>query len=377
MSLFRFPVFILFHTGLLREVIVDGELVLHVYNSSLRYVAIIDQYKSLIWTDRFNECGDFELEIVYDPNVMSNLKLDYYCRIDYSNHWAVIEKIEYRTDIDSPPTVIITGRSIECLLERRIVIEKVSFENAGVQASIRSMLNTNIISPSNEGRKISNFIMSTNSASAITDLKFTDSFNGDDLLSVISGICQDNNIGFRITIDSSNQFVFQLYAGRDRSYSQTSNSYVVFAPIYDNLKNSSYYISTEDYKNTIIVYTDESSYRIVSVSKSGFKTGTARRETHINSSDLNPNKDTKMSNNALDAKARKYLRKEHKKTRIFEGEIVPGIMHSYMKDYNVGDIVQFSDNYGNQKALRIDEMVISQSESGLEMVPSFVDLDEE
>ena len=52
-------------------------------------------------------------------------------------------------------------------------------------------------------------------------------------------------------------------------------------------------------------------------------------------------------------------------------------MHSYMKDYNVGDIVQFSDNYGNQKALRIDEMVISQSESGLEMVPSFVDLDEE
>ena len=36
------------------------EVNLYVYNTSLQLVAIIDRYSSLIWADRYDECGDFD-----------------------------------------------------------------------------------------------------------------------------------------------------------------------------------------------------------------------------------------------------------------------------------------------------------------------------
>ena len=43
-------------------------MIVHVFNETLEVIGIIEDYYSLIWTERYYECGDFELEvpITYD-----------------------------------------------------------------------------------------------------------------------------------------------------------------------------------------------------------------------------------------------------------------------------------------------------------------------
>ena len=194
-----------------------AELNLYVYDTSFMLKAIVEQYESLIWTDRYNECGDFELAIPFEDKWVSIFQKDYYCHIDYSDRWCIIEKIEESKEEDGPPRMIVSGRSLECILERRIVPGKVDFGtdttsgyNVSVQSSIQSLMNSHIINPSDTNRKISNFVFQTNSSSAVTSAVFHESYNGNSILDIVEGVCKDKHLGFKIVLNGSNQFVFNL-----------------------------------------------------------------------------------------------------------------------------------------------------------------------
>ena len=49
-----------------------------VLNTSFESVAIIDSFKSLIWTDRYKAYGDFELYLPIDTSLLAFLQQDYY-----------------------------------------------------------------------------------------------------------------------------------------------------------------------------------------------------------------------------------------------------------------------------------------------------------
>lgn len=350
---------------------------LYVYDSDFNQIALIDQYSSLIWTDRYDECGEFELVIPYQSSFLDIFCLGYYCKVDQSMHWAVIEKVEMKKEDEDAPEMIVSGRSIESILERRVVIEKVEFEDASLQDSVQSLLATNIISPSDDSRKVEGFKMKTSTDTAITNLKLTDSYDGDNLLSIISGICQENSIGFIIGVEEDFTLYFQLYVGSDRSGSNINNGIVCFSPEYDNLLNSSYYISTEIYHNTMFVSISENNYIAVSKSAKGFARGLDRREIQIDVNDLKENQSSSLSDAMIVKKARKLFDSDYKIMQSIEGDIVPNINYQYKEDYFTGDIVKMKDIFGNMKNLRITEMMISYDEMGLEMTPTFEEIQEE
>ena len=62
-----------------------AEMNLYVYNTSFSLIAIVDKYISLIWTDRYDDCGDFELSLPYESKWKSVFKKDYFCKIDFSS----------------------------------------------------------------------------------------------------------------------------------------------------------------------------------------------------------------------------------------------------------------------------------------------------
>jgi hypothetical protein len=349
---------------------------LYVYDSDFNQIALVDQYSSLIWTDRYDECGEFELVVPYQSSFLDIFCLGYYCKIDQSMHWAVIEKVEMKKDAENSAEMIVSGRSLESILERRVVMTKVEFENAGVQDVVKSLITTNIISPSDELRKIEGFKMNISTDTAIIDLKLTDSYDGDDLLSIVSGICQENNIGFIVGVSDDFSLFFQLYIGVDRSGSNVVNGIVCFSSEYDNLLNSSYYLSSEVYRNTIIVSTSENNYMSVSKDAAGFASDLARREIQIDVNDLKSNRSSSLSDKMIVKKAREKLNSDYKIEKVFEGDIIPNIGYQYMVDYFTGDIVKMVDIFGNARKLRIKEMVISYDEAGLEMTPSFEDTEE-
>ena len=49
-----------------------------VLNTDFESVAVIDTYESMIWTDRYNSYGDFEIFFAMDTQLLQYLKEDYY-----------------------------------------------------------------------------------------------------------------------------------------------------------------------------------------------------------------------------------------------------------------------------------------------------------
>lgn len=225
---------------------------LFVLNDSLDAVRVIDSYKSLIWTGRHQECGDFELRLVMTDDLLSYVRQDWYLWINESDYVMIIEKIQITTDVESGKEAIITGRSLESILDRRVVWG-LKMLSGNLQNGIQELLNENIINPTKPERKIPNFVFEPSTDPKITELTIDTQYTGDNLYDIVTTICSERKIGFKISINDNKQFVFRLYAGTDRTYDQTTHPYVVFSPNFDNIVNSNYVDEKNGLKNVTLV----------------------------------------------------------------------------------------------------------------------------
>ena len=130
---------------------------LTVLNTDLNAVSIIDTYESFIWTDRYCEYGDFELYTMMTNTVLGFIKQDYYVMNRDSEHVMIIEKIQITSDAENGNHVTVTGRSLESILNRRIVWGQKTI-TGNLQNGIKTLLMDAIISPSDSSRQISNFV---------------------------------------------------------------------------------------------------------------------------------------------------------------------------------------------------------------------------
>lgn len=357
-----------------------------VLDESFEPFAIIDTYNSLIWTDRYNECGDFELFTAMSMDLLNVIKQDYYIRRPDSDHVMIIEKIEIDTDVEDGNTITITGRSLESLLDRRIVWNETSLSGS-FQDGIEKLLNENVISPSNESRKIPNFKMEKSEDQAITNLTIEAQYKGDNLYDILQTLCTERNIGFKVVLSDTNELVFSLYSGTDRSYDQTDNPYVIFSPNYDNLISSNYIESKSSFKNVTLVSAEDSDNRpeeegaeapLVETAV-GNVSGLARRETFTNYGSISRTVTEDDQEKTLsDSEITAMLRQKGKETLAenasilsFEGEAETSTMFKYGEDFTIGDIVQVEDHYGHESRARVIELVLSDATDGFSVYPTF------
>jgi hypothetical protein len=352
---------------------------LFVLNADFESIAVIDTYESMIWTDRYNAYGDFEIYFAMDENLLEYIKEDYYLWLKDSEHSMIIEDIKIDADTEEGNRLIVTGRSLESILERRIIWGQRIF-SGNLQNAIQTMLNENIISPSVADRKIANFIFVPSTDSKITSLTIDNQYTGDDLYTVIKGLCEENNIGFKIVLTDDNQFAFSLYAGADRSYDQTENPYVVFSPNFENIINSNYFSSKAGYRNvTLVAGEGEGASRKTTVV--GSASGLDRRELFTDARDISSDTEDGTLSDAeyiaqLRTKGLKNLA-DHMITTAFEGEVEVTRLFKYGEDFFIGDIVQIANEYGNENSAYISELIISNSDEGLSIYPTFKTISKE
>lgn len=352
---------------------------LFVLNADFESIAVIDTYESMIWTDRYNAYGDFEIYFAMDENLLEYIKEDYYLWLKDSEHSMIIEDIKIDADTEEGNRLIVTGRSLESILERRIIWGQRVF-SGNLQNAIQMMLNENIISPSVADRKIANFVFVPSTDSKITSLTIDNQYTGDDLYTVIKGLCEENNIGFKIVLTDDNQFAFSLYAGADRSYDQTENPYVVFSPNFENIINSNYFSSKAGYRNvTLVAGEGEGASRKTTVV--GSASGLDRRELFTDARDISSDTEDGTLSDAeyiaqLRTKGLKNLA-DHMITTAFEGEVEVTRLFKYGEDFFIGDIVQIANEYGNENSAYISELIISNSDEGLSIYPTFKTISKE
>lgn len=347
---------------------------LTILNTKFEAQTVLDTYSSFIWTDRYNECGDFEIYTRMNDTILSTIKEGYYLRQKGSDHLMIIEDFLIDSDIEEGDTLTITGRSLESILDRRIVWGQKTI-SGNLQNGIQTLLNENVISPSNANRKIDNFIFKASTDPVITALTIEAQYTGDNLYEVIKTICTERDIGFRVTLDDSNNFVFELYSGVDRSYEQTNNPYVIFSPKYDNLLTSNYSETNSALKNVTLVGGEgEGSAR--KYTAVGDTSGLERRELFTDARDISSSEE---SGTTLSSSEYTELLRQRGKEKLaenvevvsFEGQAETSSMFIYGQDFSIGDIVQIEDNYGHEVQARILEIVTSESDNGLSVYPTF------
>lgn len=344
-----------------------------VLNTAFESIALLDSYESLIWTDRYNEYGDFEIYFPMDKKLLGYLKPDNYLWLNESEHTMIIEDIRINSDVEDGDHLIVTGRSIESILDRRVIYWQ-RITTGSLQEQIENIIYENIIDPSDADRKIDNFTFKSSADSKVTSLKIDTQFIGDDLYSVVKSVCKENNIGFKVVLTSNNKFEFSLYAGTDRSYDQDTNPYVVFSPNYENIINSNFYSSKSNFKNVSLIGGEgEGSNR--RMAKVGSGTGLERREIFTDARDISSTTESGEMNESdyiaqLEKRGSQDL-SEHTETTAFEGEVEATKLFKYGEDFFIGDIIQIADGYGNEAPAYISELVISNNDEGLSIYPTF------
>lgn len=353
---------------------------LTVLNTNLDAVSVVDVYESFIWTDRYYAYGDFELFTSMTDTIFKYIRQDYYVQNRDSEHVMIIEKLRIASDAEDGNHITITGRSLESILDRRIVWGQKTI-SGNLQNGIQTLLNENVISPSDSSRKISNFIFEASIDPMITSLKIDAQYTGDNLYDVISKICSERSIGFKVILNDMKQFVFKLYAGADRSYDQENNPYVIFSPKFENIINSNYVESKSALKTvTLIGGEGEGSARRYTTIGGG--NGLNRRELFTDARDISSDVgDGVTLTNAeyiaqLQQRGREKLA-ENTDITSFEGQVETTVMFRYGEDFFNGDIVQIANEYGHETKARIVEIIMSEDEEGSSVYPTFKTIVEE
>ena len=352
---------------------------LTILDKSFEPVLILDSYHSLIWTDRYSECGDFEITTAIDEQLLKLVQRDYYIVSPESSRIMCIETIRITTDPENGSYMTLQGNSFEKVLSRRIVWGNVKLEPKKPHEIIKELLTLCIINPENEKRKIDNFVFKDpdpEKDSRILGLEATDAqYTGDNLYDIVVSICKDNDMGFKITYDDENGiFTFELYDGVDRSYNQVTNSYVIFSPSFDNLVTANYMETRSALKTVALVKgaSDETEVDTLGL------TGIDRRELYVDARDITDFIGTLTgSDDSGRVQRGKERLAEYTDISSFEGQAETRIMFKYEQDFYIGDIVQFADGYGHEASARIVEMITSDNEEGVSVYPTFKTIQKE
>lgn len=374
-----------------------------VLDSKFDAIAMIDTFTSAIWTVRYDQAGDFELYTPVRLDYLQNMVIGNYLWNRNSDRLMIIETVEIQTDSDDGPQLYISGRSLESILDRRIITSSEVF-TGNLSEIIGTILTREVMTSGN--RQISGFIYTASTDTRITSITAEFTARGENVYDIICSLCQENKIGFKVLPHGEGGFEFKLYKGVDHSYDQNEVPYVVFSPSFENLLNSNYIKSFKAYKNSVYAvgtyqkevtltnkYKDDdgtwveeetTTYEETEVTAWGYSesstpSGLARREIFVDNGGVNDGEQggDESSWNAINKQKGLTELADHQTTTAFEGELEATRQYVYGEDFDIGDIVQVENEFGITGTVYISEIVWSQDVNGLTMTPTFTSTEDE
>lgn len=399
-----------------------------ILNKEFELEKFIDEFDTLIWTERYYDYGDFELELRSVKNLDDVIKIDNYLQNpEVLGSLMIIEHIEKHSSYDGVNTYTISGRDLSSILERRVVVNGAEVRDAQLQLVMDSLISANITNPAIAERKISNLIYNGLPQSVKTKLIGIDIDMVSNLGDVVKEICGYFGMGFYISAYPEEKYLsLAFYLGDDRStlYDKRymDSNGVIFSSNYDNLIGTSYVVDVKNYKNAAIAYlstnveirkkvtlgqggydsNNGSSTTVVSntkpvtvtVSSSGSVSGLERKEVGIVCEDdgniipsswineTNTNSDagkydqayTQYKHYARIKANQEIAKKDYKLTTVYDAELDtfnPNFVLN--KDYFLGDIVLIKEKDQISKK-RVTELVRSYDSNGRSIYCSFSDI---
>lgn len=333
---------------------------------------IIDNYESLIWTDRYNSYGDFTLTIKEAPYLMGPLRAYKFLTSSESDKIMMIETVEVHSQPDDEQgnLIKVSGRSVEAILEQRTNELDYSdeFEEVGSPGDVAvRIVNRHMVNNTKQPLdNIPNFTVEGGHP-ASPRVRFKN--RRDDLYSVVKSLCDSDDLGFRIRKNSDGKLVFGVYKGLDRTNTE-SVAYRLFSQDFGNLIDSSLISSIANYKNHARVIGARTTVDVYPPGTSIYVSGFDRRTLVIHADDVGKDGEPierdreTLRQLGLEALSEQSVRN----SKIVDGDV---LSTKFDKGIGMGSLVVVRDTYGNENKMRIREIIHSTDADGYRVIPSF------
>ena len=347
--------------------------------------AVCDSFSSLLWDIEYYKCGEFEVYIAASPR---NIEIFQTGRIvgrdDDKEHFGLIESVELETDAEDGDYLIVKGRFLMCLLERRIIYPTFNFTKLVSYSQI--VMNVVQYNACISGiSKIPGLVVGCSSGNCwIVKTKLQVSY--DNLMEWVYTICEKiggtANIRLSKVDNEQYEMIFELSQGTDRSTLQKINPHIIFSDRYNNLLSFTYFTDTSVKKNyAYVLGKGEGEKRKRTTYFEGSEPSSLDRyEVYVDAKDISDEEQENGETKPLSEKEYSELLKEKGKQNLAptktksESQIaVQSTQFQYGVDYFVGDFVTVEHHrFGiRQNKIQLVGMIESFDRNGRNLTPTF------
>lgn len=318
-----------------------------VYNASMDFAGVVDNYSSLQWVRKYTEPGYFELHCPITPNNLQLLKRDNLIWKKGAKEAGVIEDLKLE-ETAKKAEITAKGRFLSSYLDRRLIRPFYECYGKNAETVIRELYTNAAPIPQVELGTVQGFT---------EKVSFQATYQN--LLAKVEEICAGMATGFRFRPDFVNKKIyFELYRGLDHSIMQSDRERVIFSDGFANLDSATYEENDQVYKNICYVggQGEGSDRTIVEVGATD-STGLERRESFLSATDVrNDNISESQYQDALRQRGNAALANSILASS-FDASVNPDGNFKYLEDYDLGDIVTVQkEAYGITQNLRITEI---------------------
>lgn len=353
---------------------------------------VIDQFSSVVWTERYSDPGDVSLVVDPTPSMISQLAEGTFLALSGSNEVMILS-----TQSIEDGKLTVTGFSLLEFLRQRAIIPLSAAEYTSKSWIIEGLVPGTLLSYIVDKRCIS--ILDPGAFNQIANLTFGAidtsgtaikvSVPFGPVLDALKSIAETYALGMSLYLNAASAITydlrFKVYKGIDRS-DPALGPIVQFSPALDSLTNVKELRSLEGYKTlAYVVATTEPnlSYamQIAEAYTGAYSTaGFGRRVMIVLVDDLNiasvavdpaaPTVDEINRYAAALIQRGKDALANNNYTRVVDGEVVPQSDFQFGVHYNLGDIVQLQGYSQLTQKARITEYIRSQDSSGERAYPT-------
>lgn len=351
---------------------------------------IIDAYASLVWTERYNDSGEFVLTVPIDSVSADYVKEGTFLGIEESKDVMLIDTVSQKEQ-----KIQAVGKSLTDFLKQRILrntwsTAKDHWTITDIPGHVAGTIVSQMLGPG--GSMDSGSVLVDGTNEIFPNLVVGPLAGGDSTKlaipygNVFDGVkiaCDEDDLGFRLypelTTPGNYNLRFTTYAGLDRTSGQSVNPWVIFEAAMDSLTDIESLRSIAGYVTA--AYAWASGISAQSQIGSAFAPGTSaltgfkRRTLMVDASDINTS-DYSSSDLAtiLDRRAKNALINNNY-VRFTDGQLVPQNAFVYGTDYNLGDIIELRGPNDEVQSARVTEYIRAKDSSGETAYPTLSVID--
>lgn len=345
-------------------------------DSTYRRKDLIDEYESFIWTERYNEVGDFQL--VVPPSLITKLYMGVMISHTDTDRIMTVEELNTTTTEQGIRMMTVKGKSWENVLKYRSINRR--RWGAGLEGTLRqSGVLNNVVANLINYEVVEAHVGEANQYDGIPGLYYIGLADPSietktvvepmALLDAIKEYCDPYDVGFRAQLMSDYRIRFSIYTG-------TVRENVIFSPQFDTLSNDSYVANRENYYTTAYVWAKDG-MKVHGTNRRGVVSagyGLQRRVLTVKTNvDVTKHTEEDVIND-LTWYGWKALAKKNM-TFAYDGEVTELNPFKYRRDYNLGDTVGLisSDMGGGRETVKVMEYIWVNDGNGFRSYPTFKD----